>query len=307
MYEKILVPLDGSEPAEVALPYAEELAGRLGSDVTLLSVLISNSLPGDWPYQHLHRIYLEKMADDVKKGVEKKLGEPAAQKIKVKTVTLVGDPAEEIVDYTDKEKIDLIVMSTHGLTGIKRWSIGSVAYNVVKAATPPVLLIRAKGVRSDMRERDILDKILVPLDGFEKSEAVIPYVVELASRLKLEVTLLQTLTPDYGITSEIQLKNLESIRESSVNYVQSMAAYFEQKGIATKAVFRELKLEPAGVTAEIIKLADEIQADLVAMSSQGRPEVGEISGEWIANLGSVAEKIVHSGNTPLLLVKPAKK
>jgi nucleotide-binding universal stress UspA family protein len=301
MFEKILVPLDGSELAEVALPYAEELAGRLGSKVTLLYVSEST----EDQYRHMHQFYIQKMVENTKQGAERNLGKLVAKEIKVDSTVLVGHPAEEIVDYADKEKIGLIVLSTHGRTGIKRWAIGSVAYKVVKAASQPVAIIRAKGARPDMREKDILDKVLVPLDGSKASEAVIPYIEELASKLKIEVTFLRALTPDYLITSETQLRELESLRASARDYIENMATQFRQKGIAAKAEYREVMIDPTGAAGEIMKLADEIQADVVAMSTRGRSEFESGPGERVLEtLGSVAEKMVHAGNRPLLLVKP---
>lgn len=299
MYEKILVPLDGSELAEVALPYAEELAGRLGSRITLLYVGESAE-----DRYHMHFFYMQRMAENAKKGAERKMKKIAQKEIKVNSEILVGHPAEQILKYANKEKISLIIMSTHGRTGIERWAIGSVAYKVVKAASQPVLLIRAKSARSDMREKDILDRVLVPVDGSKKSEAVIPYIEELASKLKIEVTFLQAMTPDYGITSEEQLRRLQNLRASATDYIQNMAAHFNHKGITARAVFRELVLDSTVVAGEIIKLGNEIHADIVAMSVQGRSELEENPGESVTSLGSVAEKMVHSGNIPLLLVRP---
>jgi nucleotide-binding universal stress UspA family protein len=303
MYKKILVPLDGSELAGVALPYAEELAGRLGSSVTLL--FVSESAKFEDEYLHMHQFYIQKMAENIKKDIERKWGKQLAKEIKVNSEILVGNPADKIIDYADEKNIGLIVMSTHGRTGIGRWAIGSVAYKVVKAVSTPVYLVRAKGTDSDMRQKDKLDKVLVPLDGSKKSEAVIPYVEELASKLKIKVTFLQAMVPDYGITSEDQLRRLQTSRASTQDYIENMAARFRQKGIVSRAEFRELLLDPTGVAAEINKLADGIQADLVVMSTRGRSEFDLRPGEEeIERLGSVVEKVVHSGNAPLMLVKP---
>ena len=71
------------------------------------------------------------------------------------------------MEYADKEGISLIVIATHGQSGIKRWAMGSVADRVVRAATKPVALIRAKGARADVRETGTLNKALVPPDGSE--------------------------------------------------------------------------------------------------------------------------------------------
>ena len=119
MYEKLLVPLDGSQLAEVALPYAEELSGRLGSEVTLIYV----SALIDDPNQYLRQIYMQKLVESTKQAAEtysRTLGKKPV--IQVKSVDLFGNPAEEIVKYADKEDISLIIMSTHGQSGIRRWT-----------------------------------------------------------------------------------------------------------------------------------------------------------------------------------------
>ena len=192
MYEKILVPLDGSELAEVALPYAEELAGKLGSEVTLLYVGRST----DDPHAHMRQFYLQRMVEVIKRSAQESLEKPAAKEIKVKSEVLVGNPAEQIVDYADKENIGLIVMATHGRTGIRRWTLGSVADKVVRATKRPVVLIRAKDAYPEVRETSILNKVLVCLDGSAESEAVIPYIEDLAAKLDCEVqdTSLRVLT-----------------------------------------------------------------------------------------------------------------
>ena len=117
MYEKILVTLDGSPLAEVALPYAEELAGQLGSEITLLYV----SETGQDPQSGMDQSYLQKIVESAKEKAPGYSGKSGiAPVIRVKPVILSGQPAEKIVEYADAENIGLIVMSTHGRSGIKR-------------------------------------------------------------------------------------------------------------------------------------------------------------------------------------------
>ena len=292
MYERILVPLDGSQLAEVALPYAEELAGRLGSEVTLLSVSESDETES----YHEALTYIMRMAEPTKQGAERNLGKLVAKEVKVDSRALVGYPAEEVVDYAEKADIGLIVMSTHGQSGIRRWALGSVADKVVRATKRPVALIKAKGARPDVREKGILNKALVPLDGSKESEAVIPYIEELASKLKAEVVLLRVLTPDYAaVTSVGQVEQLESLKKSAKDYIEKVAAQLKQKGIVAKAEYREVM--PGAEAKEIIKLADELYVDVVAMSTHGRSGVGR----WV--FGSITDRVLHEGNTPLLLVR----
>ena len=296
MYEKILVPLDGSELAEVALPYAEELAGRLGSQISLLYVSES---PEDH-YQRMHQFYIEKTAETTKEGAGRYIEKPEGKAIKVESRILVGNAAEEIVEYASKEDICLIVMATHGRSGISRWALGSVADKVVRSTERPVGLIRAKGARPDVREKGILNKVLVPLDGSKEGEAVMPYIEELSSRFKAEIVLLQVLSTSYqAIASEgygyvtYTDKQIESDKASARDYLEKAGARLKQKSVTVKS---EVRL---GIAAEeIIKLADEMYADVVAISTHGRSGIGR----WA--FGSVADRVLHEGNTPLLLVRP---
>jgi len=106
MYEKILVPLDGSELAEVPLFNAERLAGRMGSKITLLYVNDPQSITSP----HMYESYLKEVAARVKKAADKYTSEETKGKVKVDYAILDGDPAEEIVDYADSANIDLIVI-----------------------------------------------------------------------------------------------------------------------------------------------------------------------------------------------------
>lgn len=146
MYEEILVPLDGSELAETALPHARALAKAYDGRITLMSIMEPVTVytqPGVvGPIvsvgidieEELRRIreYLDKVADRLK-----------TESIDVRIVVREGDPASEIIDYAAANQEDIIVMSTHGRSGIQRWVYGSVADRILRSANAPVLLIRA--------------------------------------------------------------------------------------------------------------------------------------------------------------------
>jgi len=296
MYHRILVPLDTSELAEVALPYAEQMAGRLGSEITLMSV----SHSAGEKEQRVFRSYIQETVAVTKERANRYLEKPTGQDVKVESAILVGNPAEEIVDYAERENIDVIVMATHGRSGIGRWALGSVADKVLRATERPVVLIRAKGARSDMLKKGVFKRALVPLDGSKESEAVIPYIEELASMLGAEVTLLQVLAVVYHVYisgdapaqvpyTEEEMKPLKASAES---YLEKAGSGLRGKGVTPKC---QVRVGAAG--HEIIRLADEIGADIVAMSTHGRSGVGRLV------FGSVAEKVVRTGNTPVLLVR----
>jgi nucleotide-binding universal stress UspA family protein len=277
MYKQVVVPLDGSKLAEVALPYAEELAGKMGSEIILLTVLQSEELP---EYQN-HHTYSTKIVGVTKRHVEKYMEISGRKAIRVGTATRAGNPAEGILDYVNKGNHNIIVMATHGRSGISRWAVGSVADKVVRATTRlPLMIIRAKGTHPDMRAKRILKKTLVPLDGSIGSEAVIPYIMEIASSLQMELTLLQVVP-----------KNNHSYADAKA-YLQRWCSWFEDQGITTRYDLR------AGTAPDqIIDLADELASDLVAMSTHGQSAIS------LWPLGSVAQKVLLGGNTPLLLIR----
>ena len=296
MYERILVPLDGSEIAQIALPYAEKLVKTLGSQLILIYVNESD----EDRYHHMHQFYLQQMAEAVKRDAERFEDRQGVGTIKVESVMMAGDPAEEIVEYAHKQDVGLIIMSTHGRSGIKRWAMGSVADKVLRAAKQPIALIRAKVARPDMfGERNILSKILVALDGSKESEAVIPYIEELASKLQADVILLQVIAPDYhiyaaggpeyGVYAEQQI---ESMKKFARDYLEEIVSRLKQSEVTAKA---EIVLGTAAET--IINYADQTNASLVALTTHGRSGVSR----WA--IGSVAERVLRAGNTPLLLVR----
>ena len=296
MYERILVPLDGSEVAEVALPYAEQLAGRLGSQIILMSVSRSTEEQD----QQVLRSYLQKTVEATREKAARYLEKPAGEAITIEPMILVGDPAEGIVDYAERGDIGLIVMATHGRSGIRRWALGSIAEKVVRATKQPVVLIRAKGARPDVREKGVLSKALVPMDGSKEGETVIPYIENLASKLGAEITLLQVVAIAYHVYISgdapaqvpYTLEEMEPLKAGAASYLEKMASSLKERGVAVKC---EVRVGAAG--QEITSLAEEINADVVAMSTHGRSGVGR----WV--FGSVAERVVRSGSTPVLLVR----
>lgn len=144
MYKRILVPLDGSELAERALPHAIEIARCMGSQLWLLRVSLYQSYAYSpaWdgpPYSE------EKLAADRRAAAEY-LDQVRLQyhcaDVAGLTEVLVGPVAETIIDYALAKNVDLIVMSTHGRSGLSRWVMGSVTDKVVRAAHCPTLIIR---------------------------------------------------------------------------------------------------------------------------------------------------------------------
>jgi len=189
MYQRILVPLDGSELAETALDYARDIAGELGLTMTILHVYN----PAEREFVTMREGYINGIVDLVCRQLGEQYGRDRGFPGQVQGELVIGHAAEEILRYADRNNIDLIMMATHGRSGIKRWAIGSVADKVVRATKKPVMLVRAARIAPPQ------NTIIVPLDSYKQSEAVIGYVESLAAGLKSNVILLRVLEEYYEI------------------------------------------------------------------------------------------------------------
>ncbi len=282
--------MDGSKLAEQALSYAEELARALNSEVVLAGICE----PEESQYYHMYQLYVEKMAEAVGNHIKKV--SPVA---KVTSVALYGRPAEEIIDYAEKNGVRLIIMVSHGRSGIMLWSMGSVASKVLQRIGMPILFIRAKVSHLEASTEGLFDRILVPLDGSDAGEAALPYVRELTEKLESEVILLQVVAPgqhvhtvgglDYVLFAEQQVESMEAEAREYLEKVSKRLA--GTKGIITSEV------RVGDAAHQIIKFADETNIRLVSISTHGRSGIRQ----WIS--GSVTHKILQAGNTPVLLVK----
>jgi nucleotide-binding universal stress UspA family protein len=143
MYERVLIPLDGSELAEAILPFAEWVAGPLDAEVVLLSVvepisavagLAAGGVVGPDALL-LRQLEAKKYLGEVARRLE-------AKGMRVRTLLGLGMPAGEIAEVAKAEKADLIAMTTHGRSGLRRAVFGSVAEEVLRSTGVPVLMIR---------------------------------------------------------------------------------------------------------------------------------------------------------------------
>jgi nucleotide-binding universal stress UspA family protein len=301
MYKKMLVPLDGSELAEATLPYAEGLAGRLGADAVLLHVagrIDAETLP-------LHMTYVEHMADVMRNGTDLVRAQSGMQgNVKVEAAVVVGYPADEILRYADESKVDFILMSTHGRSGINRWVMGSVADKILHSSSLPVFLVRS-GVSSQVS----CDKwpemtLMVPLDGSGLAEKVLPHVEALAKGgQKVNVVLLRVCEPlaTPFITStrasfnwgSIAKEYLAESRRSAEDYLKGVGERFGNMSIPAK-----IEVLDGNPAEEIMKYAGQCDSGIIVMATHGR------SGVSRATHGSVAQKVLQGASNPILLIRP---
>lgn len=147
MYKKILAPLDGSNFSEGILEHVKAIAlGCQVSEVILFRVI--EPVPGYTGLGEKWQIEAEKKAEAwTAEYLAQKADELKKAGINAKTAMVKGNAAEEILEYASKKKVDLIIMATHGSSGVVRWMLGGVADRVVRHASMPVLTVSPKGLR----------------------------------------------------------------------------------------------------------------------------------------------------------------
>lgn len=277
---KILVPLDGSELADGILKHVERLLGKERGEVTLLRVLP----PPDQAEEVPGQADLERRAATAHlEAVKARLAEAGAT---VNVLLREGDPAAEILFTIEELRPDLVAMSSHGRSGIMRWIRGSVAERVLRTSPAPLLLITAKGVGAQIEQR--FRRILVPLDGTERSASVLPLVARLAKLHQAEVLLLRVEWE--GLNRPLLAAALAP--EKVVESIRPFRDRLAEQGIAVRAMAAQ-----GDSASQILDVADAEDVDLIAMVSHGR------TGLARALEGSVSEKVLRHCRRPLLVVR----
>jgi nucleotide-binding universal stress UspA family protein len=314
MYHRMLVPLDGSELSEVVFPYAKELAGRLGLEVVLLHV----HGPGESETVPLHRAYIEHKADVIRRQsqeVQTRVGvDETGRVVKVWGELAAGYPADEILRYAEENDVDLILMATHGRSGIRRWVMGSVADKVLQASRVPVWLVRAGVPEGIVYDKWPKRTILVPLDGSGLAEEVLPHVEALAKQRGtelVEVVLLGVYEPvaalgyyppsarfeTPGGSVHVMPKDYargESARQRIITeqYLNKVARRLNDTGLKVRCQAL------AGAPAEaIVDYAHKNPFNLIVMSTHARSGLSR----WA--YGSVASRVLRGVLSPIFLVR----
>ena len=298
MYSRLLIPLDESKLAEQVLPYARSLAKALAIPVELLEVvdpealaLLANPEQGR---------FLDTLLADKRTSSGHYL-ETIAQSFhgtRVKCAVENGKAEELIIDKAAADKNTLIVMATHGRSGIQRWLLGSVADKVLHGSTNHLFLVRATDQGKTEGEAP-LKKVIVPLDGSPLAEKVLPHAADVAKTMGLEVIFLRAyaLPPavsadEYGAFSQELFDQLEA---DAKDYLAAKIKEVEQQGLKNVSSVVDI-----GYGAEeITTLARKTPDNFIAMCTHGR------SGFKRWALGSVTERVVRHSGDPVLIVRAA--
>jgi nucleotide-binding universal stress UspA family protein len=293
MFTRILVPLDGSANAEKALPHARALARTLGIPITLIAVIETVA-----DFSPVKTRYLDTLVENAMKNSEeylKKISKTfSGSGIQFRVEK--GRAEDAIITNAAADSGTLIMMASHGRSGLNRWLLGSIAEKVVRGAHNPVLVVRANEEPSSEGET-VPDSIMVPLDGSPLAESVLLYVVELAKAFHAKVTLLRSYSLKQVIFNfEEYTPDLDELKGElkweAMSYLDEKVTELKSRGLID--VFCSV-IE--GDAAEIIiEMGKGTPNTLIAMSTH--------SGSTIKHriLGSVTEKALRHANNPILTI-----
>lgn len=315
MNNTILVPLDGSAIARQILPYVQKLASVLSAQIHLLRVLSDAdrehmlTSPSTVLYEmgnvvgtaQEHKQAVWAMMRDHAQGYLESQAEPLRHAgFDVAIDVRIGSPADAIVRFAEHHPTTLIAMATHGYSGLRRWTLGSVTDKVVRATTTPVFIVR--GTEPEPLVTPTFKRIMVPLDGSTLARQALPCAIELATCAHAELLLLRAIPPlvleNYSFGplggQPMPLYTDEARTEMHNQALQEMDAVAgELRHYDLPIISHVVNGYPAEV---IVDEAEQHHIDLIVMATHG------YSGIQRWALGSVADKVLHATKTPLVLI-----
>ncbi len=287
MFAKVLVPLDRSKLAEQVFPAVTEIAEAFNSEIHLVGVCE----PGNRDDHQACTEYMNRKAAELSTG---RAGSP----LSIKTVVTFGTSAEQILTYAGSAKVELVVMSSHGHSGINRWSLGGTVDKVLRHTHIPLLVVRTK---DPPEHESIFSRIIVPLDGSERSAAVMPTVTAIASRMPCELFLFQVVEPGIHVRTiggldyvPFKERNDEWAAHSARTYLEGLAA-----PLAHSKATVSYDVGAGEAAHEILARANKRRCTLIAMCSYRNSPMEA----WV--MGRIASTVLEATTTQSVWLVPS--
>jgi nucleotide-binding universal stress UspA family protein len=305
MFDPVMVPLDGSLLAECVLQHVVAIARAFDAKVILLRVLDKKQASEkaqlfdlvNWQINKTGaKLYLEKISTRLQKSG-----------LRIDTAVLEGLVAESITEYALKRGVKLIILSSHGRSGLSQWGISSVTQKIIFSAPTSVLIIRAhQPATSELIEQQYT-RLMVPLDGSRRAEYVLPMVTLLARFHQSRVSIVHVVkTPEMARQMPLAHEDLELSdrivarnREEAIRYLDQIRLQSPLEGIEVQTRL----LTSDNAAAALHELVDKENIDMVALSAHG------YSGYNQWPYGSMVNNFILYSKVPLLIVQdlPAKE
>ncbi|MFN2251609.1 MAG: universal stress protein [Anaerolineae bacterium] len=298
MIKTIMIPLDGSETAERALPHAAALAHAFDAELVLARVPETMVVPvmsgAVWVTEEVETDEATEQAADYLAAT---VNRPELKALTVTTAVPPHPVTEGLLATVAEHGVDLIVMTTHGYSGFKRFVFGSVGDKLIRHAPAPVYTIRET---ADKSPEPRFRKVMVPLDGSTVAEQALASATELCRATGADLTLVQVPTIPSYVTSIPETsvwipKFLGEQTADATTYLQGIAARLEEEGLPVEI---DVEVVTSGrVSDGILDSAAEHGADLIVMCTHGRSGLGR----WV--FGSVADQVLRQTERPVWLVR----
>lgn len=296
MFERIMLPLDGSTLAECVLPHAVALSRATNAQLVLVCVVEPAPKQGPVATDPLHWHLLKAETRAYLDEIAKRLGR---LDLPVEAVQLEGPAAERIVEYARDNEVDLILLSSHGRSGLTGWNVSSVVQKVILRANRSVMIVRAYEAGEAGLESLTYRRILVPLDGSRRAEYVLPVVSALARYAGAELMLATAIArPEMPRRSPLSAEDAELAERVVERNREEAEKYHEQLGtwLTSDKVTSRLLVGDSAITL-LHRLAVEEAVDLVALSAHG------YSGDVHRPYGSLVTSFIVYGSSPLLIIQ----
>ncbi len=321
MYKRILVPLDGSTRAERSIPVAARIARATNGTIVLVQVA---TIPFTYSSYLGSATYADEVIETDLNAVERYLdalanSEPLAG-IKTTTKAVFGSAAPEILSTANAYNIDLIVMTSQGKTGMKRWMLGSVAQKIARHSSMPVLVLHEKGplpVSPHLDNRPLC--ALVPLDGSTLAKTALEPAAQLLAAIAApaqgSLHLIRVVKPPTAeeLRAVSDQESIERLKENKLHmaktYLNSIVAQLRESPLAhlNLSITWSVVIDH-DVAHTIIQMAENGEdaegagvfgrCDLIAIATHGRGGWQH----WI--LGSITERVLGATKLPILIVRP---
>jgi len=307
MFKQILVPLDGSTRAEQALPVAARLAHASHGSIVLMRVakLAADYGGGFTQAPLLTEQIIETELDNADNYLKTVATSNTLTGITIKTEAMFGQPLQDILSVAEMRRVDLIVICSHGRTGLKRWALGSVALGLAHHSSVPLLVLREGGPIPAFSRPDVTRPLctFVTLDGSPFAETALIPAANLVTALAL---------PNEGILhlTRVVTGIGEEAQQAAKTYITGVTERLQQKLKGLNLSITWSLLRDIDVAGAIIDMAEHAEGkakaegfsgcDLIAMSTHGRGGLERLM------MGSVTERVLHATRLPMLIVRPQR-
>jgi nucleotide-binding universal stress UspA family protein len=319
MLKTILVPLDGSERAEYVLPLAARLIQNTGGRLVLLRVV--NIATDYWPttYPLIMQAAIDGELEEATTYLERVAAEAPLAGLEVVTTTRHGTATPVILATATEYNADLILICSHGRTGMAHVIMGSIAEKIARHSVIPVLIIREKEGLPETSPTEISQplRVLIPLDGSAYAQAVLEPVADLLTALaspaqKAAIHLVRVVE---GTEQKNGMQRALRGLSKAKCHLSRMTELIREGAIASAISEHQLPVTwsvayDTDVTRAIVRAAETGEdaegagvfggCELIAMSTHGR------SGLHRLAIGSVTERVLHSTKRPLLIIRPSE-